>query len=466
MKSSKSKRYAIVDLETTGGRAVRDKITEVGIVIMEDLNIIDSYTSLVNPGRSIPWNITRITGINDEMVEDAPYFHEIARDIVEKTEGCIFVAHNVNFDYGFLRAEFNSLGYTYTRKCLDTVKLSRKTFPHLRSHSLGNLIKHFEIPVSARHRALEDAQATAVLLKLIIEQQDEDTIDAWLNRGIKSTKLPDRIDIERLHELPDVAGVYYMYNQHNQIIYIGKSINIKKRVFQHFAAETKKAHKMKRNVCDISTVHTGSELIALILESYEIKKHQPELNRAQRTTAYNYFIYHYIDEQGYQRYDYAKSNKKSREGKEILAFYGSKPAALADLNHATESYDLCQSKMGIHTGDGPCYRYHLKKCNGACIKSETAESYNERATQVSQALNKIFQDNLVIILEGRQHDERGVVLIEGGHFIGYGYIDTELNIHDIEELKESITYRPINPEVDQIIKTYISAHPNMEYITY
>jgi len=184
------KKYAIIDIETTGGMAKRDKITEIGIVIHDGEKIVDTYESLINPGRHIPPNITRITGITDDMVADAPRFYEVAKTIVEMTEGAIFVAHNVRFDYSFIKEAFNDLGYTFSKRQLDTVRLARKTFPGLKSYSLGNLIKHFGIKVNARHRALEDAIATTELLELIFAKEDSaDNIKMYINRRMWSLLL-------------------------------------------------------------------------------------------------------------------------------------------------------------------------------------------------------------------------------------------------------------------------------------
>ena len=180
--------------------AKRDKITEIGIVLYDGNKIIKTYQTLVNPGRSIPPEITRITNITNDMVADAPFFYEVAKDVVELTEGTIFVAHNVRFDYSFLKEEFSSLGYTFTKRQLCTVRLSRKAFPGLKSYSLGNLIRHFDINVSARHRALDDALATTELLENILNQDyAEANIDQIVNAGIKSSKLPKEITLEKLH---------------------------------------------------------------------------------------------------------------------------------------------------------------------------------------------------------------------------------------------------------------------------
>jgi len=168
---SKKKRYAIIDIETTGGLSKRDRITEIGIVIHDGEEITEMYETLINPERSIPSNITRITGINDEMVRDAPKFYEVAKKIVEMTEDSIFVAHNVRFDYGFIKHEFENLGYTFSKKQLCTVRLTKNVFPGLKSYSLGSLIRHFGIAVTSRHRALEDARATAIIFDKMLKLQ-------------------------------------------------------------------------------------------------------------------------------------------------------------------------------------------------------------------------------------------------------------------------------------------------------
>ena len=465
--ASKKKIYAIVDLETTGGMAKRDKITEIGIVLYDGEKIINKYQTLVNPGRSIPSEITRITGITNEMVADAPMFYEVAKDVVEMTDGAIFVAHNVRFDYSFLKQEFGSLGYTFTKRQLCTVRLSRKTFPGLRSYSLGNLIKHFGIPVDARHRALDDAMATTELLEKILNQDYADqTIDQIVNQGIKTSKLPKEITLEKLHALPEGPGVYYLHNVYNKIIYIGKSINIKKRVMQHFSKATQKAERLAKMVTDITFEETGNELIALLLESHEIKAYKPEINKAQRTNAYPYFIHHYYDSDGYLCYQWQKSSIKTRKNKNILSHYGSKQGAISHLAGITRELTLCQSKTNLYDKEGPCFLYKTKVCYGACIEEETAQDYNSRAEIGIEMLKRIFDENFIIVTEGRAPDEKGIILVEEGHYKGYGYISTDDLTYGIEEMKESIKYVPINPETNGIIRTYMAKHPFIKIIRF
>lgn len=237
----KNKRFVVVDLETTGGRASRDRITEVGIVVYDGEKVVETYETLLNPDCPIPPGITELTGISNAMVAEQPRFHEVARRIVELTEDAIFVAHNVRFDYQFLREEFARLGYNFQRKQLCTVRLMRKTFPGLASYSLGNLIKYFGLEVDARHRALADATATVELLQMALRQeQSQEQVKLLVNMGIKESKLPPGITLNQIQALPEGCGVYYFHDQHGTVIYVGKSINIKKRVAEHFADKSVK----------------------------------------------------------------------------------------------------------------------------------------------------------------------------------------------------------------------------------
>ncbi len=463
----KKRVYAIVDLETTGGIAKRDKITEIGIVLYNGDEIIQTYQSLINPGRSIPSEITRITGITNEMVVDAPFFYEVAKDVVKLTEGAIFVAHNVRFDYSFLKEEFASLGYTFTKRQLCTVRLSRKAFPGLKSYSLGNLIKHFDIEVSARHRALDDAIATTELLKNILGQDYADqNIDQIVNAGIKSSKLPKEITLDKLHALPETPGVYYLHNTYGKVIYIGKSINIKKRIMQHFSKATQKAERLARMVTDITTEETGNELLAMLLESHEIKALQPEVNKAQRTSEYPYFIHHYYDSDGYLNFAWEKSSIKSRKNKQILSHYGSKQGAISHLAGITQELSLCQSKTDLYDKGGPCFLFKTKVCYGACVAEETAEDYNSRAEIGIDMLKRIFDQNFFLTLDGRTPDEKGIVLVEEGHYKGYGYINIDDLNYGIEDIKEVIKYVPVNPETNGIIRTYLHKNPYTKLTTF
>ena len=282
MKPDKTERYAIIDVETTGGRPGRDRITEIAVALIEDGKVIDKFSSLINPEMAIPYQITQLTGINNDMVHTAPKFFEVAKRIVEITEGAVFVAHNVRFDFGFVAYEFRRFGYTFTRKQLCTVRLARKVFPGLKSYSLKNLCKHFGITNNAAHRAWGDVDATVQLFEKLVAGKDE-KVPLRLQAEIATAKIPRLLDPKKLEALPDTPGVYYFLDITGTPLYIGKSNQIRKRVMSHFSAahKTKRGLQLMERIADIDIVETGSELIALLHENSEIKKNQPRYNRAQ-----------------------------------------------------------------------------------------------------------------------------------------------------------------------------------------
>ncbi|MEM1321299.1 MAG: exonuclease domain-containing protein [Bacteroidota bacterium] len=451
-----NKKYAVIDVETTGGRANRDRITEIAIVVYDGHQIIDRFESLINPERTIPYNITQLTGITQEMVEEAPKFYEVARQIVEMTKSCIFVAHNARFDYNFIREEFKRLGYTFSRRLLCTVRLSRKTYPSLRSHSLANLIRHFNIDVSARHRAMADAMATVDLLgRMLSKEASEETVNDFVNLGIKESQLPENISLDQLHDLPEECGVYYFYDLNGDIIYIGKSINIKKRVMQHFGNKKSKGDKLQQSVNDISFEITGSELVALLQESHEIKHHHPRINRAQRVRQFQYVLHAYKNKEGYICIDIAKASKQKKKDLHVLHEYPSLMSAKAGLQRIMETFELCERLCNFNNVSKPCFYYHLHKCHGACVGKEAPEDYNERVQQASGFLEQDFEANFLIIDKGRSTEEQSVVLVEDGRYRGFGYVDINTPISDVEELRDAIkTYRH-TADTARIIRSFL-----------
>ena len=453
----KPKRYAIVDLETTGGRASRNRVIEVGIVLHDGQQVLDTFNSLVNPECYVPYGITQLTGITQEMVQDAPKFYEIAKQIVELTEGAIFVAHNVRFDYSFLREEFKRLGYTYSRKNLCTVRLSRKAFPGLPSYSLGNLIRFMGWKADNRHRALDDALATAELLRRILAKEDnQQEAQQMVNLGIKEALLPKNLNLDKLHALPEDCGVYYMHNQQGEVVYVGKSINIKKRIAEHFADKTEKARRMQQHVHDITYEITGSELVALLLESHEIKRLRPPINRAQRVRRFPYVIHTYTDEQGYIHFEATQVNAQRRKELQVISEYPKQGHARGHLNRIRERYELCARFCHLQPGNGACFHYHIKQCYGACAGKEEVEAYNERAQAAKESLSTVFEENFFLIDCGRSPEERAVVLVEDGSYRGFGYVEADEINGQPEQLRDAIKPYPGNPETTRLIQRYES----------
>ena len=452
----KKKLYAIIDIETTGGKANRDKITEIAIALHDGHQVIDEFQSLINPERGIPSNITKITGITDEMVIDAPKFYEVAKEIVEFTQGAIFVAHNVRFDYNFIREEFKRLGYTYTRKQLCTVRLSRQAFPGLRSYSLGNLISHFNIKTKQRHRAMADVKATVDIFERILRGEvTEERVKDMINLGVKESQLPKNIKLEHLHQLPEECGVYYFYDFTGDIVYVGKSLNIKKRVMEHFAKQTPKAQKLQRLVHEITYEITGSELIALLQESHEIKHHHPYINKAQRAREFQHILFTYENEDGYTCFNTARATEKQKQKKNVLRSYSTAAGAKSALKQLLEEFELCQVMCNMHQTGSPCFYYHLDKCHGACMGEELVEDYNERAADAMASLEIDFREDFIIVDKGRHLEEKAVVLIEDGQYQGFGYLETNEAFNSLEQIKDAVKPFKHNPEVVRIIQHFL-----------
>jgi DNA polymerase-3 subunit epsilon len=451
--------YTIIDIETTGGSPRNDRITEVAIFVHDGNDVIDQFSTLINPERSIPYFITGLTGISNEMVADAPKFYEVAKKVVEITEGRTFVAHNASFDYQFIRQEFKNLGYTFKRDVLCTVKLSRRLIPGLKSYSLGNLCNDLNITIDNRHRATGDAKATTELFEILLNLDDGSGV---FNKNPKLSNLNPALEVSVISELPEDPGVYYFYNENKEVIYIGKSRNIHQRVATHLANNsTKRAVEMRDRITDIGYEITGSELIALIKESFEIKKFKPVYNRSQRRTSFYWGIYHSRNEAGYICF----SIRKNSDCDTPLTCFSSFELAKNHLENLLERFKLCQKFMGLYESQGACFHQQIGICHGACVGLESVEEYNLRAGQALDTYN-YKHENFFIIDRGRHEDERSVVKIENGKFCGYGYLDIENVGFGMEAFHDCIINHQDNRDIQQIIKGFLKKNHVEKILAY
>jgi len=442
--------YAIIDIETTGGSPNNERITEIAILIHDGEKIVDEYSTLINPERNIPYFITNLTGITNEMVEGAPRFFEVAKKIVEMTEGRTFVAHNARFDYSFIREEFKALGYNFRRNILDTVSLCRRLIPGHRSYSLGNICEELGIRIDGRHRASGDALATSKLFDMLLKLDSESESPGIMGNN-RLTKLNPALDITILDRLPEDPGVYYFYDNKGKLIYIGKSKSIRHRVLSHLSNNSsKRAMEMRDSIADISWEETGNELIALIKESEEIKKNKPIYNRAQRRTGFQWGIYHYYDTRGFLCF--RAGSLKEDEG--LLSVFTSRETARNNLASIVEKYELCQKLCGLYDSENACFHHQVGICKGACCGEEVAASYNMRA---KTALNDFLfsQDNFFIITSGRTPEERSAVKILKGKYSGYGFFDTNELGFGLTAIHDCIKEGKDNRDVQVIIKGYL-----------
>lgn len=277
--------YSVIDVETTGGSPKSSKITEIAIYRHDGSQVVDEFITLVNPEMKIPEFVSNLTGITDEMVENAPKFYEVAKKIVEFTSDTIFVAHNVNFDYGMIRAEFRRLGYDFRLPHLCTVRSARHIIPGFESYSLGKLTRSLGIDLIGRHRAGGDALATTKLLSLLLER-DQNSINSLIQHELNPNQLHHLLDLDAIEEIPNRAGIYKFFDEMNQLIYLGKSKSIRTQVETHLKnASVKKSAEWCREIARVEFILTGSELIAAILEHQILKNGKPKYNRAKRTNA-------------------------------------------------------------------------------------------------------------------------------------------------------------------------------------
>lgn len=453
--------YAIVDIETTGGYAENHRMTEIAIFHHDGMQITDHFHTLINPGRRVPYFITGLTGITTEMVRDAPAFQDIAKEIHGWLKDRVFVAHNAHFDYSFLKKEFDEAGISWSTKKLDTVRLGRKIIPGLDSYSLGRLAESLGISIVNRHRAGGDAEATAKIFDIFLKRDDQGVIAKALKRNSGETILPPNLPKEEFDKLPANAGVYYFHDAHGQVIYVGKAINIKKRMAGHFTGEARDwSHSNIRNeIHHISYELTGNELIALILEAQEIRKIWPKYNLAQKNRAEEWGIYDYEDRNGFFRF---AVNRVSRNSKPLITFTA-KGHAWNFLWEKVKEFELCPKLSGLQTAKGPCYAHQSGTCKGGCEGKETAKKYNKRA---QKAIDSFFQEGetVAIIGKGRRPDEKSLVLVENGSYLGFGYFDQAAVIDDFESARSYIKSGKENRIVQSIVNALLQNPRDYELI--
>ena len=441
--------YAILDIETTGGQFNEEGITEIAIYKYDGHEIVDQFISLVNPEIPIQPFVVKLTGINNAMLHLAPKFFEVAKRIIEITQDCVIVAHNASFDFRILRTEFRRLGYNFEAKTLCTVELAKVLIPEQPSYSLGKLVRALGIPMADRHRASGDALSNVKLFKMLLDKDLEkvilkELIKTEIDKGI-APKLLDIVD-----SLPSKTGTYYIHNEKSELIYIGKSRNIKKRINQHFTGTTTKCKKIQAEVFTVTYDETGSELIALLKESEEIKINKPILNRAQRKTIFQWALYSEYDNNGYLN---LKLQKADGRKKEITSFTTLQEGKNTLFRIASE-YHLCQKLTGLYITKSECFQYKIKECDGACTGKISPLVYNDRVQSYIDK-NSFENQNMVLMDRGRTINERSAILIENGIYKGYAFYDLNYQINNIEILRNIIIPMQNNRDTRNIIQSHI-----------
>jgi DNA polymerase-3 subunit epsilon len=413
--------YAIVDVETTGGKFNEEGITEVAIYKFDGHEIIDQFASLVNPEKEIQPFVVKLTGINNAMLKRAPKFFEVAKRIIEITTDVTLVAHNADFDHRMLRLEFDRLGFKYERPTLCTVELAQSLLPEQKSFNLGKLTKALGIPITDRHRATGDALATVKLFKLLLQKDIDKNIISQSLKYFKPLEIEPNLKLI-LENIPTSTGVFYVYNSAREIIYISKSKNLKKRVTQLFTDSNKKSKEIQSQVADVTFEKTGSELISLLKEYVEVKKHLPYLNGKMKSTNFSHGLYLEVDDQNRTSLQ-VKSAKKNPNY--LLTFSSSK--------------------------------------SGTNFLEKQQSTINEEGDEISidSLIQKIKDDysltgkNKIIVDRGREITERSVILLENGKITGYAFVNLRIQMTDITMLKGLITPLDGSKQVTHIVSSYL-----------
>jgi DNA polymerase-3 subunit epsilon len=369
---------AFVDLETTGTAAGADRVTEVAIVRIDEAARVDEWSTLVNPGCSIPPAIQALTGITNSMVTDAPTFAQIADEIAARIAGCVFVAHNARFDYGFLKHEFGRLGRAFTAKVLCTVKLSRRLYPEAGRHHLDALIARHALGAADRHRALGDARILWQFIQAIYREQPPATIDAAIARILKAPSLPPQLPADALDAIPDTPGTYRFYGLNALPLYVGKSINLRARIAAHFSSDYRSANdlRLSAEITRIEYEQTAGELGALLRESHLVKELLPAYNhRLRRRTD---LVALAISEEPALP-DFVRSEAiDSGQLDNLYGPFASRQKAREALRGIAAEAGLCWTALGLERRNGPCFARQVRKCAGVCVGAESPAAHHAR----------------------------------------------------------------------------------------
>lgn len=372
--------FAFIDLETTGGNAATDRITEIGLRLWRNGEVVEQWQTLVNPQTRISPFIESLTGISNAMVADAPLFAEVRETLREKLDSAVFVAHNARFDYGFVKGEFRRLQESFSARVLCTVKLSRSLYPQHKRHNMDALIARHGLAAGERHRAMGDVQSMQAFFEKAREEQGDEAFFAAVQRLLRRPSLPSHVESSLLESVPAVPGVYRFYGENDALLYVGKSINIYNRVSSHFSGDHNSGRgvRMSQSLRRVEWTETAGELGALLLELKQIKGLSPIYNQRSRAAKRLLSIALRPDPKGYLQAELAWEF----DPLQLDRYYGlfrSKRDALRALTGIIQKNELCNRLLGLEPGgDGACFQRRLGRCQGACEALEDVTRYNLR----------------------------------------------------------------------------------------
>ena len=374
-----------VDIETSGGSWRNSRVIEVAAIRYENGEVIGQFQTLINPGTSIPYYITQITGLADGDVALSPQFAEIAPELFEFMQGAVFIAHNVRFDYSFLKAEFAACGYDLKPRLLCTVRLSRALYAQHKGHSLQKLIERHDIATDARHRAMADARAILDFSQIAHSEHGQELFDAAVAKQLKTQSMPSHLDETVVETIPNKPGVYVFEDEAGQPVYVGKSVTLKKRIQSHFSSDIMFVKEMKiaQNTHNVRVIETDNELEALLLESTMVKQLLPVYNHQLRRTTSHSALIKEMNTEGYFTVAHQTVDLTTFDSLDsIYGVFTNRTKAKTKLDDLAKTYQLCPKLLGLEKSysknNSACFWYQLGKCKGACVGKEPAEIYNQR----------------------------------------------------------------------------------------
>ncbi|MEN9569865.1 MAG: hypothetical protein RL172_1096 [Bacteroidota bacterium] len=443
--------YAIVDIETTGGYAAANGITEIAIYIHDGQRVLQHFETLINPNQSIPRYIQSLTGITDLMVQDAPQFDEVAETIASLLADKVFIAHNVNFDYSFVKHHLKAAGYELNSKKLCTVRLSRKVFPGLPSYSLGNLCRSLHIDIDNRHRAGGDAKATVQLLEHCLANNGDLHIQQMLKRSSADQWLPMQLGKKDIDALPGCPGVYYFLDAKDKVVYVGKAVNIRKRVSSHFTHNDpdRKRQNFLRTIHKVKHKACATELEALVLESAEIRRLWPKFNVSQKQPQQKYALYMFEDARGYLRLAIDKKKKHFP----ALYNFNLLHEGMVMLRKMVEEFDL-HEKL--------CFIDKTAFTDKDIAFIDPPQVYNGKIRRALDALNEQLP-TFAVVDTGIKENEKLCLLVERGSFWGMGYVAAAQPLPGISELKNLLQPYADNDTIRNSIYAFVAQYPEKRF---
>ena len=455
-----------VDLETTGATATHDRITEVGVIEVHHGRLVSEWSTLVNPDMSIPSAIQALTGINNAMVARAPSFADIHRDLLERLEGKLFIAHNARFDYGFLKNEFRRCGVTFNARVLCTVKLSRKLYPHHARHNLDALMERHDLACEARHRALGDARVLWLLAQKWTAERGPTLVKAAVDVLVKTQTVPAGLPDLAFNDIPETPGVYLFYGDNDVVLYVGKSINLRSRVMAHFSGDHRvnKDMQIAREIKRIDWKQTAGELGALLLESKLVKQLSPVHNRQLRRNS-QLCAWHWneTDLAAAPRLATADDIDPARFG-ELYGLFRSRVTAIEALREIAATHGLCNILLGLEKRSGPCFAHQIKRCRGACVGLESPAQHAQRLQQALASLRTLpwpFGGRIAIrecALQGENAGENAELHVLD-RWCYLGTVRDEAELHELIGQSETRRAPVFDVDTYKILKRYIAKPP-------